>query len=111
MASPLGRGNLSHQFVSTVESYIALGIPIIHQSDTSTIFEFGPINLHIDSVTNMSQAEIWLEIIASDANLAEETIEKAGFSRCDSIEALPEGYAGFWVSSPASIVHLVSESE
>ena len=101
----------SHQFDSTVESYIAMEIPIIHRSETSTTFEFGPINLHIDSVTNMSQAEIWLEFISSDANLAEEITAKAGFSRCDSIEALPEGYKGFWVSSPASIVHLISENE
>ena len=30
--------------------------------------------------------------------------------RCDDIEPLPPGFRGFWVSSPASIVHLVFEA-
>lgn len=31
--------------------------------------------------------------------------------RRDEIELLPEGFKGFWVSSPANIIHLVTASE
>ncbi|MGH2617936.1 MAG: hypothetical protein ACRDJC_22130 [Thermomicrobiales bacterium] len=31
-----------------------------------------------------------------------------GVVRRDEIEPLPEGLEGFWISSPASIVHLVA---
>lgn len=100
-----------HQFLPTVESYRALGIPVVDQSDSSVSFEFGPIRLHVDKVANLSQAEIWLEFITPDVAAAAEVVERTGFVRCDRVEELPKDYAGFWVSSPASIVHLVSETE
>ncbi|MGH8490712.1 MAG: hypothetical protein ACREXS_18080 [Gammaproteobacteria bacterium] len=33
----------------------------------------------------------------------------AGVVRCDEIEPLPEGFDGFWISNPASIIHIVSK--
>lgn len=101
----------AHQFDDTIKSYRALKIPVRSQSESSVCFEFGPIWLHIDKVTNLSQAEIWLEFIASDMAGSAEAVERAGFVRCDQVEELPADFAGFWVSSPASIVHLVAEKE
>jgi len=100
-----------HQFAATVNAYKTLGLPVISVSDVTVSFDFGPIHLHVDKVTRLSQAEVWLEFITTDVQEAAVTVERAGFVRCDRIERLPEGFAGFWVSSPASIVHLVSEME
>ena len=55
----------------------------------------------------MSQAELWLEVVTDDVDAAAERFQAAGVERCDEIEPLREGFAGFWISSPASIVHLV----
>jgi hypothetical protein len=101
----------THQFANTVAAYREMGIPVREESPASVVFEFGPIWLHIDSVANLSQAEIWLEFITSDATAAAERIGRTPFVRCDEIEPLPQGFAGFWVTSPASIVHLISEAE
>jgi hypothetical protein len=101
----------AHQFVATVESYRALGIPVLAESESTVCFEYGPIRLHVDKVTNLSQAEIWLEFITPDVLSAAAPIERAGFARCDEIEELSGDNAAFWVSSPASIIHLVSEKE
>jgi len=35
------------------------------------------------------------------------SIAAAGVVRCDDIEPLPAGMQGFWVTSPAAIIHLV----
>ena len=101
----------AHQFAATVECYRSLGLPILDESESTVCFEFGPIRLHVDRVLNLGQAEIWLELITSDTNAAAAPVERAGFVRCDHVEKLPEGYAAFWASNPASIVHLVSEAE
>ena len=101
----------AHQFDSTIESYSRLGIPILGRSSTSVTFQFGPMNLHVDKVANLSQAELWLEFIVSDAKAAAGYVEKASFVRCDQVESLPTDFPGFWVTSPSSIVHLVTEKE
>lgn len=100
-----------HQFQPTVAAYRKLGIPILSESESCVTFEFGPMHLHVDCVPTQSQAEIWLEFIVPSVEVASEEFSKAAFTRCDAIEQLPEGFAGFWVASPASIVHLVSETE
>ena len=72
-------------------------------------FEFGANQLWIDRVGGMSQAEIWLELVADDVPAAAKHLEAADVVRCDKIEPLPEGFEGFWISNPASIVHVVSK--
>lgn len=57
----------------------------------------------------MSQAELWLELAASDIPEAAKHLAESGVVRCDQIEPLPEGYEGFWISSPASIIHMVAK--
>lgn len=73
------------------------------------VFEFGPNQLWIDQVEGMSQAELWLELAASDVPAAAKHLANAGVVRCDEIEPLPEGYEGFWIASPAAIIHLVAK--
>jgi catechol 2,3-dioxygenase-like lactoylglutathione lyase family enzyme len=70
-------------------------------------FEFGSNNLWIDRVPCMSQTETWLEVITDDIVAAAGQLQAAGIVRCDDIEPLPKGFQAFWISSPASIVHLV----
>ena len=57
----------------------------------------------------MSQTEVWLEIATDDVSAAAEQLRSKGVTRCDEIEPLDETFAGFWISSPAQIVHLVVE--
>ena len=100
------------QWQPTVHFYRNVAaLPVVSDSANSVAFSFGAATLHIDLCEHLSQAEIWLELISSDIESAKVHLEKESVTRCDEIEVLPEGFNGFWVSSPASIVHLVSDSE
>jgi hypothetical protein len=104
-----------HQWEATVGFYRdVLGLPVLDGPPTeppSVSFEFGANRLWIDRVEGMSQAELWLELNASDVGGAAELLESSGIDRRDEIEALPEGLEGFWISSPASIIHLVASPD
>jgi hypothetical protein len=98
-----------HLYESTVRFYRdVLSLKAITKHAPSVGFEFGSNYLWIDRVPGMSQAEIWLEIVVDDIGVAEAKFEAVGIVRCDEIEPLPEGFQGFWVFNPASIVHLVT---
>ena len=84
-----------------------VGLKLIEKHSPSVGFEFGANHRWIDRVPGFSQAEIWLELITNDVPTASEHLKSAHVVRCDEIEPLPEGFQAFWVSSPASIVHLV----
>jgi catechol 2,3-dioxygenase-like lactoylglutathione lyase family enzyme len=97
-----------HLYEATVQFYRdVLGLKEITKHAPSVGFEFGSNQLWIDRVPGMSQAETWLEVITNDIAVASEKLKAAGVVRCDEIESLPEGFQAFWVSSPASIIHLV----
>lgn len=97
-----------HQYDATVAFYRdVLGLPLIDEFAPGVVFEFGSNRLWIDRVPTVSQAELWLEVVADDLVAAEARLEAAGVVRCDEIEPLRDGFAGFWITSPASIVHLV----
>lgn len=98
------------QFEKVVNSYKSLGLPVIRETKDCVSFEYGQLSLHVDRVDHMSQAELWLEFITSDLEAAASRLSESNFDRCDEIENL-EGHTGFWVSSPASIIHLVTENE
>ncbi len=103
-----------HQFDQTVAFYKdTLGLEEIGGPSGDAVgFKFGANNLWIDKVTAMSQAELWLEIVTDDTKEAAKLLKEAGVARCDEIEDLGENFDGYWVSSPASIIHLVdAESE
>ncbi len=84
-----------------------VGLKEIEKHAPAVGFDFGANQLWIDRVPGISQAEIWLELVTNDVSAASEHLESANVVRCDEIEPLPEGFAAFWVSSPASIIHLV----
>lgn len=82
-------------------------------------FETGPVPSGSSSaparcgstkVPGVSQAELWLQVTTDDTTAAAEHLAAAGVARCDEIEPLGTTSA-YWITSPASIVHLVSEPE
>ena len=99
-----------HQYDATVQFYRdVLGLKVLENHLPAVGFEFGSNQLWIDRVTGLSQAELWLEIITDDVPAASTHFKAAGVVRCDEIESLPEGFDGFWISNPASIIHIVSK--
>ena len=97
-----------HLYEATVHFYRdVLGLKEITKHAPSVGFVFGSNNLWLDRVPGISQAETWLEIVTNDIKAASEHLKVAGIVRCDEIEPLPKGFQAFWVSSPASIIHLV----
>ncbi len=94
-------------FYRDVLGFEALAGPASSSTET-TRFQFGDKVLWIDRVEALSQAEVWLEVVADDVKAAAAWLERHGCARRDEIEALPDGLAGFWVSSPANIIHLVT---
>lgn len=110
-----GGGNVAmklppHLFDGAVKFYRdTLGLAISDHGE-SKLVEFGPIRLWLDRCPQFSQAELWLEVVASDSDAAAQHLDGEKVVRCDPIETLPEGFRGFWITSPANIVHIVSES-
>ncbi|MGE3961241.1 MAG: VOC family protein [Dehalococcoidia bacterium] len=101
-----------HQYDATVAFYRdILGFPLLEEFAPSVVVEFGPNRLWIDRVPTASQAELWLEVVTDDVDAAARRFTAAGVTRCDEIEPLREGFAGFWIASPASVVHLVCTPE
>ncbi len=101
-----------HAYDDTVRFYRnVLGFREIVEHRPSVVFEFGSNRLWIDRVPGLSQAETWLEVQTDDLASAEKLLESENVVRCDEIESLPEGFKAFWVSSPASIIHLVRQQK
>ncbi len=100
-----------HQFDATVAFYRdVLGLKPVDEFEPAVVFEFGANRLWIDRTPALSQAELWLEIETRDAKRAAAYLDAQGVTRCDAIEALPEGFDGLWIMNPAGIVHLVNGS-
>ena len=104
----------THEYERTVEFYRdVLGLTEITTGTTGEEpprFEFGDKVLWLDCVAGISHAEIWLEVMTDDLELAAARFDGHGCARRDEIEPLPPGFKAFWLSSPANIIHLVSES-
>ncbi|TKB24708.1 hypothetical protein FCL47_17925 [Desulfopila sp. IMCC35006] len=97
-----------HVYEATVQFYRdVLSLKEITKHAPSVGFDFGSNNLWIDRVPGISHAEIWFEVVTNDIAAASEHLKAAGVVRCDEIEPLPQGFQAFWISSPASIIHLV----
>lgn len=104
-----------HQYDETVKFYAeVLGLTKLSgdapSSTESVRFEFGGKVLWIDKVPSLSQAEIWLEVVATDVDAAARYLKDHGCIRRDEIEALPDDFKGFWISSPSNIIHLIAGS-
>ncbi|MFB9310049.1 hypothetical protein BJY17_000497 [Agromyces hippuratus] len=102
-----------HRYEATVRFYRdVLQLPAVSgPNGDATGFEFGPCNLWIDHCPGLSQAEVWLELVASDTGSAAEVLENAGIARRDEIEDLGTGFDGFWISSPSDVIHLVDSQK
>lgn len=101
-----------HQYDATVRFYgETLGLERIERLSPDVVFAFGANQLWIDRVPGMSQSELWLEVVTDDREAAAQQLASAGADRRDEIEALPEGFSGFWISSPASNIHLIHQRE
>ncbi|MFH7325697.1 VOC family protein [Desulfurivibrio sp. C05AmB] len=105
-----------HEFDQTVAFYRdVLGFPELEDpasgSTESVRFRFGDKVLWIDRAPAMSQAEIWLEIETADITAAAAHLGQNQIVRCDAIEPLPASFKGFWLTSPANIVHLLSAAK
>ena len=72
-------------------------------------FRFGAMNLWIDRHAAAGRAEVWLEVVTDDIDRAEAYLAGQGIARRDEVEPLPAGFRGFWIASPANIIHLVDE--
>jgi len=105
-----------HLWEETVRFYRdVVGLPVIdnpfEDGPPSVGFAFGANRLWVDQVASISQAEVWLQLITNDTAAVAEHLQSSQVVRCDEIEPLPSGASAFWISSPASIVHLVSAAD
>jgi hypothetical protein len=104
-----------HLWEATVRFYRdVVGLDVIEHPPTvppSVCFKFGANRLWVDRVDGFSQAEIWLELNSADVRGAALHLASHGIVRRDEIEPLPEGSDGFWISSPASVIHLVARDD
>jgi len=101
-----------HLFEATVSFYRdVIGLTPLDNHPPEVGFAFGANQLWIDRVPGLSQAEVWLELVADDVPAAAAHLAAAGVVRCDEIEPLPDGFAGFWIANPAAIVHMVAKPD
>lgn len=98
-----------HQYLQTVDFYErVLGLTRLQAKDGGIGFEFGHMQLWIDSVATTSSSELWLELVSLDLEKASIYLDEHNVVRCDKIEPLPDYMKGFWIMSPSNTVHLVS---
>jgi hypothetical protein len=98
-----------HEYSRTVHFYKdIICLPVVEDGADSAVFMFGDKRLWIDKADTVSQSEIWLEIATNDIEEAARYLRSKGVISRSGIEELPEGFQGFWISSPANIIHLVT---
>jgi catechol 2,3-dioxygenase-like lactoylglutathione lyase family enzyme len=101
-----------HLYEATVRFYRdVVGLRQLEKHLPFVVFEFGANQLWLDNVPALSQAEVWLELATNDLAAAAQYLNQANVVRCDEIEPLPEGFEGFWIANPASIIHLVCKDD
>jgi catechol 2,3-dioxygenase-like lactoylglutathione lyase family enzyme len=88
-----------------------LGLKVLDDRFDGALIEFGQIRLHLDRVPQQSQTDVWLELTTKDTTAAETHLKGAGIARCDEVEALPEGFDGFWIAAPSGTIHLVANKK
>ena len=80
----------------------------VSRSESGWMVEFGAATLWLDP-SDRHVSEIWLELVTDDLENAEQRLRQAGVQPDETIESLPSGYPGFWISNPIGCVHLVSK--
>lgn len=95
-------------YADTVDFYRnALGLTVTDVK-TGARVSFGAVTLHLDRVPSQSQTDIWLEVTTSDTAAARDHLAASGIPECREVEALPDGFDGFWIAAPSGTIHLVS---
>lgn len=101
-----------HVWEATVAFYRdVVGLRVVERGETtppSVCIEFGANRLWVDRVDGLSQAEVWLDLSVDNVGAAAKRFEAAGVVRRDEIEPLPDGFDGFWIQNPASIIHIAA---
>jgi hypothetical protein len=96
------------EFDATLAFYRdVLRLPLLEAYRPRTVFRFGSHLLWLDRVEHLARVEIWLEILASDTAAAKQHFAAHSIEQCGEVEKLPASFDGFFVRSPASLVHLV----
>ena len=99
----------SDEYEATLRFYRdVVGLPLLDAYSPDQVFQYGSSLLWLDSVPEIERTEIWLELVTPDTTIAGEHFARSGVERCDAVEELPAGFDGFWIRSPASVVHLVT---
>ncbi len=100
-----------HTYDATISFYKDLiGLELLEETESSTVFNFGSINLWIDKVSNLSHPDVWLELHTDDINKTNQYLGD-NVERRDEVEDLPPNFFGFWISSPNGIIHLILEDK
>jgi len=101
-----------HEYDAVMAFYRdTLGLEPFDEKPPHAGFRLGPNRLWIDRNDALTQAEVWLELFTTDHEAAAGHLAAAGVTRCDAVEPLGEGFAGFWIMNPANIVHMVRRPE
>jgi catechol 2,3-dioxygenase-like lactoylglutathione lyase family enzyme len=85
-----------------------LGLPVRRESESGAVVEFGSMTLWLDRIAGQSQTDLWLEVTAPDTEAAARYLRARGVTICNEVEALPEGFDGFWIAAPSGTIHLVA---
>ena len=106
----------AHEYEQTVTFYrniLSLQelTPPVPGNEETPRFEFGGKVLWLDRVEDLSQAEIWLEIITNNIDEAAAHFARQDCIRRDEIEPLPKDLKAFWIASPSNIIHLITETD
>ena len=85
-----------------------LGLPVRRETESGAVIDFGPMTLWLDRIAAQSQTDIWLEVTAPDTDAAARHLRERGVTICPEVEALPDGFDGFWIAAPSGTIHLVA---
>jgi catechol 2,3-dioxygenase-like lactoylglutathione lyase family enzyme len=97
------------EYEATVSFYRdVIGLPLLDSYRPDNVFRYGSSLLWLDCVPELERTEVWLELLTPDTAITAEQLSRSGVERSDSVEVLPDGFDGFWIRSPASVVHLVT---
>lgn len=101
-----------HKYDETIAFYReTLNLPLIEEEPEGCIFQFGPIRLWVDKAPQLSQPDVWFELITNDTQSASTYLANHGVARRDELEQLPDDFDGFFVTDPAGVIHLVAGHE
>lgn len=98
------------QFEATCSFYReTLGLSQIEELKPDVVFQFGANRLWIDPTPDLDRSEVWLQVQSDKFEASAAQLDLLRSARADGIEPLPDGFAGFWISNPGGVIHLISK--